>query len=182
MAELLITPSQTIGPFFKYGLEWQGGDTLFPDAVPGRRIRIGGIVTGHRDQPVSDALIEFWQADAAGRFGAVGGKASGGYGRVPTDAEGRYAINTIYPGMVPGAEGKPQAPHILVVLFARGLLMQLMTRIYFEGEGFNKDDRVLTLCGPRATTLIARRDAADADKYRWNILLQGPNETVFFDC
>ncbi|HUF80998.1 MAG TPA: protocatechuate 3,4-dioxygenase subunit alpha [Burkholderiales bacterium] len=181
MAELLITPSQTIGPFFKYGLEWPGGDALFADSVPGRRIRIGGIVTDYKGQPVSDALIEFWQADAAGRIGAHEGEASGGFGRVPTDAAGRYAINTIYPGAVPGADGKMQAPHILVVMFARGLLAQVVSRIYFEGEASNEGDPVLALCGPRATTLIAKRDAAAGDGYAWNVRLQGPDETVFFD-
>jgi protocatechuate 3,4-dioxygenase alpha subunit len=179
MAELLITPSQTIGPFFKYGLEWPGGDTLFADTVPGRRIRIGGMITDYKDQPVPDALIEFWQADAAGRFG-MQGKASGGFGRVSTDAAGRYGINTIYPGPVPGADGKPQPPHILVVIFARGLLAQVVTRIYFEDEPSNKGDPVLAQCGPRAATLISKRNAG-GDGYTWNICLQGPNETVFFD-
>jgi protocatechuate 3,4-dioxygenase alpha subunit len=180
MAELLITPSQTIGPFFKYGLEWPGGETLFPDSAQGRRIRVSGIVTDFKGQPVPDALIEFWQADSTGQFGPARAKASGGFGRVATDERGRYAIHTIFPGPVAGADGKKQAPHILVVLFARGLLAQVVTRVYFEGEA-NKDDPVLALCGARASTLIAKRDAADANTYAWNISLQGENETVFFE-
>ena len=179
MAELLITPSQTIGPFFKYGLDWPGGENLFPESVPGRRIRVAGVVTDHQGQPVPDALIEFWQADAAGHFGPARPGASGGYGRVPTDKAGRYSINTVYPGRVPGADGRSQAPHILVVLFARGLLRQIVTRIYFDGEAANGEDPVLASCGARAPTLIARHAAADA--YTWNISMQGENETVFFE-
>lgn len=182
MAELLITPSQTIGPFFKYGLQWPGGDTLFPASAPGRRIRISGVVSDYQGAPVPDALIEFWQADASGQFGTERDKASGGFGRVPTDAAGRYSINTIYPGPVAGADGKLQAPHILVVMFARGLLMQVVTRIYFDGEAGNKNDPVFALCGARASTLIARRDAAGAEAYTWNISMQGADETVFFEA
>ena len=148
MAELLITPSQTIGPFFRHGLEWPGGDKLFPDSAPGRRIRVGGIVADCKDRPVPDALIEFWQADASGRFG--GQRAGAGFGRVPTDGAGRYAISTIFPGQVAGADGKLQAPHILVVLFARGLLRHVVTRVYFEGEASNAAAR-----GPGLT----RRDS-----------------------
>jgi protocatechuate 3,4-dioxygenase alpha subunit len=182
MAELLVTPSQTIGPFFKYGLDWPGGENLFPESAPGRRIRVAGVVTDHKGQPVPDALIEFWQADASGRFGPARAGASGGFGRVPTDPSGRYAIHTIYPGQVAGADGREQAPHILVVLFARGLLRQIVTRIYFDGEVANRDDPVLALCGARASTLIARRTASGADAYGWNISMQGAEETVFFDA
>ena len=180
MAELLITPSQTIGPFFKYGLDWPGGENLFPDTAPGRRIRVSGVVTDHQGKPVPDALIEFWQADAAGQFGPARPGSSGGYGRVPTDGKGRYAINTVLPGQVAGPDGRKQAPHILVVLFARGLLRQIVTRVYFEGEATNREDPVLALCGARASTLVARRDAADA--YAWNISMQGEKETVFFEA
>jgi protocatechuate 3,4-dioxygenase, alpha subunit len=182
MAELLITPSQTIGPFFKYGLEWPGGENLFPEGAPGRRIRVSGVVTDYQGQPVPDALIEFWQADASGNFAPARKGASGGFGRVPTDKAGRYAINTIMPGLVPGADGRDQAPHILVVLFARGLLKQIVTRIYFEGEAANRDDAVLAACGQRADTLIAKRDPGNAGAYAWNVSMQGANETVFFEA
>lgn len=182
MAELLITASQTIGPFFKYGLDWPGGEILFPDTAEGRRIRLTGVVTDYKGQPVPDALIEFWQADPGGKFGGARGKASGGFGRVPTDERGRYAIQTLFPGRVAGADGRLQAPHILVVLFARGLLAQVVTRVYFDGEASNRDDAVLALCGARAPTLLARRDATDANAYAWDIALQGENETVFFEA
>lgn len=179
MAELLLTPSQTIGPFFKYGLDWPGGEKLFPDSAPGRRIRVSGVVTDFKDQPVPDALIEFWQADAAGRFNGQRQGATVGFGRVGTDGAGRYAIETIYPGAVAGADGTPQAPHILVVLFARGLLAQVVTRMYFDGDAANAADPVLRSCGARGATLVAKRDGADA--YAWNISLQGARETVFFE-
>lgn len=181
MAELLITPSQTIGPFFKYGLEWPGGEKLFPDSAPGRHIRVSGVVTDYKDQPVPDALIEFWQADASGRFSGQRKGTSAGFGRVPTDGAGRYAISTLFPGQVAGADGKMQAPHIFVVLFARGLLRQVVTRIYFEGEASNAGDPVLAKCGERAATLLAKREGV-ADTYTWNISLQGPQETVFFEA
>lgn len=180
MAELLITPSQTIGPFFKYGLTWEGGENLFPDSAEGRRIGLSGVVTDAKGQPMPDALIEFWQADASGRLGPLRPGASAGFGRVSTDGAGRYAIQTVVPGQVPGPDGRKQAPHILVVLFARGLLMQVVTRIYFEGEASNKNDPVLELCGARAATLIAKRDSAAS--YTWNISMQGPGETVFFEA
>jgi protocatechuate 3,4-dioxygenase alpha subunit len=181
MAELLITPSQTIGPFFKHGLAWEGGESLFPESAPGRRIRIAGLVSDAKGQPMPDSLIEFWQADAAGRLGAERPGASGGFGRVATDAAGRYAINTVYPGQVEGAGGRKQAPHVLVVLFARGLLAQVVSRIYFEGDAANRDDPVLAACGARGATLIARRDAGGADSYTWNVSMQGADETVFFE-
>ena len=181
MAELLITPSQTIGPFFKYGLTWEGGENLFPESAPGRRIRIAGMVTDAKGKPMPDSLIEFWQADAAGSFAPARTGASGGFGRVATDGAGRYAINTVYPGQVAGTGGGKQAPHVLVVLFARGLLVQVVSRIYFEGEAANRDDPVLAACGARGATLLARRDTGGADSYTWNVSMQGPNETVFFE-
>ena len=99
-----------------------------------------------------------------------------------TDETGRYTIHSIYPGHVAGPDGRMQAPHILIVLFARGLLAQVVTRMYFDGDVANQDDPVLALCGARAATLIAKGDAADANAYIWNVSLQGADETVFFDA
>lgn len=180
MAELLITPSQTIGPFFRHGLELPGGENLFPASAPGQHIRLGGVLTDGKAQPVSDSLIEFWQPDASGRFSLRREGASGGFGRVQTDAAGRYTVNTILPGQVAGPDGRLQAPHVLVMIFARGLVRHLVTRVYFDGEPANKDDAVLALCGARARTLIARCDKAG--DYAWNISLQGTGETVFFEA
>jgi len=161
-------------------MELPQGESLFPDSTPGRRIRVSGIVTDGQGKAVSDALLEFWQPDAAGRFGGPRQGSSAGFGRVLTDKDGRYSINTILPGAVAAADGRTQAPHILVVIFARGLLRQLVTRIYFDGETSNAADPALARCGARAATLVARRDGADA--YAWNITLQGTNETVFFEA
>lgn len=181
MAELLLTPSQTVGPFFRRALDWPGGDRLFDDAAPGRRIRISGTVSDRDGAPVGDALMEFWQADGAGRFAAPRAGVSNGFGRVATDGAGRFAIRTVYPGAVAGADGRLQAPHILVVLFARGLLAHVVSRIYFEGEAANAGDPVLARCGARAATLIAKRRPGE-DAYVWNVRLQGADETVFFDA
>src|SRR5258705_12243825 len=128
MAELLITPSQTIGPFFKEGMELPQGGTLFPDSASGRRIRVAGVVTDGQGKAVSDALLEFWQPDAAGRFGGPRQGASAGFRRVLTGKDGRYAINTILPGVVPAADGEFQAPRTLVGIFWRGLLRQPVRR------------------------------------------------------
>jgi protocatechuate 3,4-dioxygenase alpha subunit len=181
MAELLITPSQTIGPFFADGLRWKDGHILFPDAAPGRHIRLRGAVVDGTGKTVPDSLLEFWQADSNGRFGGPRDGTCAGFGRVMTDKDGRYEIRTVIPGQVAGASGALQAPHILAVVFARGLLKQVVTRVYFEGESANAGDPVLALCGPRAQTLVARR-GADADVFEWDIVLQGKNETVFFDA
>jgi len=181
MAELLITASQTIGPFFADGLRWDGGATLFPASTPGRHITVGGAVVDGTGNAVPDAMIEFWQPDSNGRFGAPRDGCCPGFGRVMTDKSGRFAIRTILPGPVAGGDGRPQAPHILVVVFARGLLKQVVTRVYFDGETSNAEDPVLLLCGARAATLIAGRGPSDPSAYRWDIVLQGRNETVFFE-
>jgi len=170
------TPSQTVGPFFHYGLKWEPGEHLFPDAkTPGRRIVLTGTISDGQGAPVPDAFLELWQPDGSGRFGAPVPGSCAGWGRVFTDNDGRYTANTV----LPGALGK-QAPHILVVLFARGLLRQLITRVYFDGEAANAGDAVLASTGARAATLLARPEGAE--RYVWNIVLQGKNETAFFDC
>jgi len=177
-----LTPSQTIGPFFRYGLQWKDGAMLFPATLQARAIRITGVVTEGDGQPVADALLEFWQADPSGNFGAKLEGSCAGFGRVATDDHGRYAIQTLYPGALLGADLKKQAPHIVVVLFARGLLHQLLTRVYFEGDGANPGDAVLASCGARGETLLAKRVAGVDEAYVWNLSLQGTKETVFFDC
>jgi len=98
-----------------------------------------------------------------------------------TGKDGRYEIRTVMPGQVAGAGGALQAPHILAVVFARGLLKQVVTRVYFEGESANAGDPVLALCGARAGTLVAKRDPADASAFNWDVVLQGGKETVFFE-
>ncbi len=192
-----ITPSQTVGPFFKYGLtpdgkyDWNDAFTsnlVIPD-TSGERIRIEGRVFDGDGAPVPDALLEIWQADAQGHFAdpqdkrALPNSAFRGFGRCGTDPNGEYSFDTIKPGAVPDPDGKPQAPHILLAVFARGMLLHLYTRIYFGGEAANDTDPVLALVpADRRDTLIAAREAGNGDAvYRFDIRLQGDNETVFFD-
>jgi protocatechuate 3,4-dioxygenase alpha subunit len=192
-----ITPSQTVGPFFAYGLtsngkyDWSDAFTnnLVTADASGERIRIEGRVFDGDGQPVTDCMLEIWQADAQGRFAdpqdkrALPNSAFRGFGRCGTDANGDYAFETIRPGPVPGPDGRPQAPHILVAIFARGMLLHNFTRIYFDGEAGNAADPVMALVpAERRDTLIARRQPGAArPAYRFDIRLQGEDETVFFD-
>jgi len=180
-----LTPSQTVGPFFHFGLACTPPEGPSAD-VAGERIRIDGEVRDGAGAPVTDALIEFWQADASGHYAHPDDPAAAvpggfdGFARVATDADGRFTLVTIKPGSVPGRDGSAQAPHLLVGVFARGLLQRLVTRIYFDGEPANDADAILSLVPEaRRTTLLAR--AAANGEYRFDIVLQGTGETVFFD-
>ena len=138
--------------------------------------------------PVSDAAVETWQADMAGKYprppatGAAPAQSMlTGLGRAPTDAQGRFRINTYKPGRGAAPGGGLQAPHILVAIGMRGLLKHLVTRLYFPGEASNAADPVLKLVpAGRRDTLIAKAGAKG--ELQWDIVLQGPDETVFFDC
>jgi len=192
-----ITPSATVGPFFLFGLvpSSAGGVDLItnrlatPD-VEGERIRIEGRVLDGDGVPLPDALIEIWQADAAGSYAHANAQeqrantAFKGFGRAPTDNDGFYWFETIRPGAVPGPDGRAQAPHILVNVFARGMTRHATTRIYFADENANADDPILALVPPdRRDTLIARRaDSNGEPVYRFDIHLQGEHETVFFEA
>ena len=189
-----ITPSQTVGPFFKYGLtpngryDWNDAFTnnlITPD-VSGDRIRIEGKVFDGDGVAVPDCMLEVWQADSQGRFAdpqdkrALPNATFRGFGRCGTDANGVYSFDTIKPGPVPDADGKPQAPHILLAVFGRGMLRHLYTRIYFADEVGNAADPVLALVpADRRNTLIASRRSDGV--YVLDIRLQGDGETVFFD-
>ena len=192
-----ITPSQTVGPFFKYGLtsggkyDWNDAFTnnlVTPDAS-GERIHIEGRVFDGDGQPVPDVMLEVWQADAQGRFAdpqdkrALPNAAFRGFGRCSTDENGAYVFDTIKPGSVPDPDGKPQAPHILLAVFARGMLRHLYTRIYFGDEAANAADPVLAIVpAERRSTLIAARESGNGNAvYRLDLRLQGDNETVFFE-
>jgi protocatechuate 3,4-dioxygenase, alpha subunit len=192
-----ITPSQTVGPYFKYGLtpngdyDWNDaftGNLNTPDAS-GERIRVEGRVFDGEGQPVSDAMLEVWQADAQGRFAdpqdkrALPNAKFRGFGRCGTDANGAYVFDTIKPGSVPDPDGEPQAPHILLAVFARGMLRHFYTRIYFSDEAANAGDPVLALVpADRRATLIATREGGNGNAvYRLDLRLQGDGETVFFD-
>jgi protocatechuate 3,4-dioxygenase alpha subunit len=192
-----ITPSQTVGPFFKYGLTpdgqyaWNDAFTnnLVTADAAGERIRLEGKVFDGDGQPVPDCMLEVWQADAQGRFGdpkdkrAMPNATFKGFGRCGTDVNGAYAFDTIRPGSVPDADGKSQAPHLLLAVFARGMLRHLYTRVYFEDEAANAGDPVLSLVPPdrRPTLIAARKTGNGTARYAHDLRLQGDNETAFFD-
>src|ERR1700712_4101522 len=146
-----VTPSQTVGPFFAYGLtsngqyDWNDAFTsnlVTPDTI-GERVRVEGRVFDGDGKPMVDCMLEIWQADAQGRFSdpqdqrALPNSSFRGFGRCGTDADGGYAFDTIKPGIVPDPDGKPQAPHLLLAVFARGMLLHLYTRIYLGGDPAN---------------------------------------------
>ena len=169
------TPSQTVGPFYAIELPYGDGPYVVPEGTTSAIWLRGRVLDGAGD-PVPDAIVESWQADPAGAFGGD----FRGFGRSGTDEEGRWAILTVKPGPVPSrADGAPQAPHVDLAVFARGLLHQVVTRLYFADEDqANAADPVLAgLDEQGRATLVAQR--AD-DGYELDIHLQGPDETVFF--
>jgi len=180
---LQVTPSQTIGPFFSIGLTWDDGAFAVPEGTGGA-FWIRGRVTDGDGEPVPDAVIETWQADPDGRYShpddprADGGDFRG-FARAPTDRDGTFAIHTVKPGPVPGAGGATQAPHLAMAVFARGLLNRVVTRVYFADEAeLNAADPVLAgLPDDRRATLLAE---PEDDGYRFDVRLQGADETVFF--
>jgi protocatechuate 3,4-dioxygenase alpha subunit len=168
------TPAQTVGPFLSIGLPWPDGPFVVGENAPGA-FWIRGEVRDGAGNLVPDALIETWQADPDGRFGG----SFRGFGRCPTDDDGRYQIRTRKPGPVPAPGGGMQAPHLDVSVFARGLLNRVVTRIYFADEPATASDPLLsTVPAERRDTLIA---VPSEDGYRFDIRLQGPDETVFFE-
>jgi len=190
-----VTPSQTVGPYFAYGLTSQGqydwndafSNNLVTADTSGDRIRVEGQVFDGDGVPTPDCMLEIWQADSQGRFSdpqdkrAQPNSSFKGFGRIGTDGKGGYAFDTIKPGQVADPDGKMQAPHLSLAVFARGMLLHLYSRIYFEGEAANAADPVLALVpAARRHTLIAKRQSRNG-VYRFDIHMQGDNETVFFD-
>jgi protocatechuate 3,4-dioxygenase, alpha subunit len=194
--KLIPTPSQTVGPFFSLGLDRPDWNDLTRGHPQGERIVIEGRVLDGDGAPVPDAVVEIWQANAAGRYAHPEDQQTDkpldpnfrGFGRSATDAEGRFRFTTVKPGPVPGRGNSLQAPHINVLLFSRGLLIHLHTRIYFEGEAANAADPLLSsIEDPNARgTLLARREAGSSQggspaRYRFDIIMQGDNETAFLE-
>ena len=190
--KLIVTPSQTVGPFFHLALDRPEWADLTRDNPVGQRIVVEGRVIDGDGVPVADACLELWQANADGRYAHSADTRTDkpldpnflGFGRVSTDADGGFRFTTIRPGPVPGRGNALQAPHIAVAIFARGLLKQLYTRIYFAGETANDGDPVLlSIDDPavRKTLIATRRDGAGPPTYRFDVILQGERETAFFD-
>lgn len=205
------TPSQTVGPFFHYGLPWKGGADLVGRSEMGARpelfgqkhyllnlssqtgtpagdaINVAGRVLDGVGDPVPDAMIELWQANAAGRYRAQEDRRLAvaidphfvGFGRASTDDAGVFRFRTIRPGRVPGPGNSLQAPHLALSIFGRGLVKRLATRLYFEGgEGNDVDPVLAAVPADRRETLVAK--SVDG-VWRLDIVLQGEHETVFFD-
>jgi len=176
------TPSQTVGPFFGYALPYAGGpDVRAPWQADA--IRLHGVVYDGAGDPIPDAVIEIWGADAAGRAPTERGSllrdqhGFTGFGRAAVDRDGHYSFTTIKPG----AARAGSAPYLLVTVFARGVLHHLFTRAYFGDESeANATDPLLSSVDPaRRSTLVAASDAPAS--YRFDIRLQGDDETVFLD-
>ena len=193
---MIQSPSQTVGPYFAQGL-LREGDSVFTNVLisentEGERIRIAGCVFDAEGRPIEDAMIEIWQANSHGRYNHPLDDQDKpldpefrGHGRAATDINGNYWFETIKPGSVPGPDHKLQAPHINVIVFARGMLSHAFTRIYFDDETPNQDDPVLMGIEDPAhrNTLIATRQEADGTAvYRFDIHFQGEHETAFFDA
>jgi protocatechuate 3,4-dioxygenase alpha subunit len=192
MTRLTLTSSQTVGPFFHDCLlrdDARRNVLAGPDTA-GVRIRIVGTLCDGDGAPVPDAMIEIWQANAHGRYNHPADARDlpldpsfTGFGRASTDAQGTYWFETIVPGQVPFDARRTQAPHICLAVFGRGLLNHLYTRLYFADDPATADDPLLALVPAerRATLLAVREQNLDMPVYRFDIVLQGPGETVFLN-
>jgi protocatechuate 3,4-dioxygenase alpha subunit len=179
------TSSQTIGPYLHIGMTWLVDENMVAAGVTGDKITVQGRMIDADGTPVNDAMIEIWQANAHGKYAHPEDTRDlpiepgfTGFGRVYTDEDGRFRFTTIKPGWVPGPDGEPQAPHLNVTIFMRGLLKHLITRMYFPGDDTASDAVMQRVPAARRDTLIAR---AANGALEWNIVLQGEGETVFFD-
>lgn len=183
-AKRIPSSSQTVGPYFRIGLEYLVERT--PAIEPGTAgtIEIRGRVLDRDGAPVPDAMLEFWCAsDAANHCGADANDAGfpGSFRRSATDLDGSLSVLMSRPGASALDDGRMQAPHMVVLVFTRGLLRHLISRVYFEDEPGNESDPVmLAIPAERRRTLIARLRSPHADSYHWDVILQGRDETVFF--
>ena len=181
--KLVPTASQTVGPYFRIGLEYLCGS---PESNGTTGTTVRGRVLDANREPVSDAMLELWYADPQSHFvaGSQGADRNGrvpGFARIATGDEGQFSFTVPRPGPVAFDKTRLQAPHIEVMVFARGLLRHLITRMYFPDEAANIADPVLqSIPDDRRATLIARRVSSSGESLEWNIVLQGEGETVFF--
>jgi protocatechuate 3,4-dioxygenase alpha subunit len=189
------TPSQTVGPFLHiglapapYGVREVFSPVVAAAGMPGPHIRIEGRVIDGDGNVLPDAMVEIWQADQEGRYAhpadgrPLKSNSFRGFGRCPTDKDGGFRFETVKPGTVTGPNGTMQAPHINVAIFARGILKRLFTRIYFAGDPANANDPILALVpADRRHTLMAK-PGGSPNVFRFDIRIQGGDETVFFDA
>jgi protocatechuate 3,4-dioxygenase, alpha subunit len=190
-ANLVPTASQTVGPFFSIGLCPHNPSDLVSEQLPAnaRVITIRGRVLDGDGQAVPDAVLEIWRADENGGYAKPGDTISlnrsgvpSGFARIPTNEHGEFEIRTIRPGEI-RVNQVTHAPHLSVVIFMRGLLRHLLTRIYFPDEVPNERDPVLSVVpAERRKTLIAAQSSDNQGELVWNVYLQGNQETVFFEA
>jgi protocatechuate 3,4-dioxygenase alpha subunit len=181
------TSSQTIGPYLHIGMTWLVDGAMAGEGVSGERVTVTGRVIDADRKPVTDAMLEIWQANAHGKYDHPEDTRDlplepgfSGFGRVVTDDEGRFRFSTIKPGPVPGADDRPQAPHLNVTLFMRGLMRHLITRMYFPDPANDADAVLQSVPQARRATLVAK-PADGRGALEWDVVLQGEGETVFFD-
>ena len=182
--------SQTIGPYYSIGFDYLTSERAAGDEAPGTHITIEGTLFDGDGVPVPDAILEIWQADSAGQFSGrpslperLSSSDFAGFARLSTHQDGRFTLHTVRPGPVLCSNDSQQAPHLLVLVMMRGLLRPLVTRVYLAGEPLNASDNVLlSVPEDRRSTLIAANTSDSRDRFRWDIHLQGAQETVFFCC
>ena len=188
--DLIPTASQTAGPYLHLGMTaTRSVKCIAAPQTTGERVWLTCRVIDGDGAPVDDAMVEIWQANAEGKYNhpddtrrMAADSAWFGFGRMATAEDGSCEFETIKPGRVPGSGNVLQAPHLNLAIFARGMLKQLCTRVYFAGDPANSDDAVIALVPPpRRETLLAQPDPARPGHWRFDIHLQGGQETVFFD-
>ena len=188
--EYIPTPSQTVGPYLSIGLPQKNSiRSIAGPQAKGERVWLKCRVLDSDGIPLNDAMIEVWQADSAGKYNhpedpqaKTPDPACRGFGRMGTAEDGSCEFETVKPGRVPGPGNVLQAPHLNLGVYARGILLQLYTRIYFAGDPANEQDPVLALVPKeRRETLLAQPDPARPGGWLFDIHLCGEKETVFFD-
>lgn len=187
------SPSQTVGPYFHIGLirRSEQMNVMANDQTRGQRILVRGKVIDGDGEPIPDAMLEVWQADASGIYGHPADKmqanadpAFEGFGRAPTDDNGEYYFKTVKPGAIERDGDPTMAPHLNFRVFARGMLIHAYTRMYFPDEAENENDPVLQMVSDanrRATLIATEETSEDLPTFRFDVVLQGEKETVFFD-
>jgi protocatechuate 3,4-dioxygenase alpha subunit len=184
------TASQTVGPFFSIGMCPLTLNNLVPaNLLTGAEVvTVRGRVLDGDGQGVPDAILEIWRADNGGNYSAVESDCDArgvpsGFARIPTNDRGEFEFQTLKPGTIVGNAGGIQAPHLQVLIFMRGLLRHLVTRIHFPQDPANEHDPVLrAVPAERRSTLIAMKSSSNQGELRWNVCLQGDSETVFFEA